>query len=264
MRKTQGLLAFVGAALVLGSMNLHAASGPDARRFIYSVDADSVSQKGKFDYQFELNQKNARSAGVYSKWDVEHAIQYGVTDKFTLGLEALMSSTYSSGTPGVTDTNAIRFDGIALEGKYMFSDPSKGLGSLVYLETIYSGSAFGFEEKLALQTNFSKKVTGLLNFQLAQNWALASTGNTLTSTLAATGGLAYAVDSNWSLGLELRQLWAYNDFFGAVQYTAFYAGPNVHYENKKWWATLAILPQLTTNYTNAEKLEVRLMAGVQL
>jgi hypothetical protein len=49
-----------------------------------------------------------------------------------------------------------------------------------------------------------------------------------------------------------------------------FAGPNLHYANQSWWATLTVLPQLTGWPENSgsrdlqhfEKLQVRLKVGV--
>ena len=50
---------------------------------------------------------------------------------------------------------------------------------------------------------------------------------------------------------------------------AIFAGPNLHYANDTWWATLTVLPQLTgwpenkgsRNLNNYESLQIRLKFG---
>lgn len=88
-------------------------------------------------------------------------------------------------------------------------------------------------------------------------------------SLEFTTGLAYRLNSHWSVGLEGRHRKIFDELgFNHQVGSAWFVGPNVHYGSSKWWATFTVLPQVSgTPATNGldlgehEKIEFRLLIG---
>ena len=97
-------------------------------------------------------------------------------------------------------------------------------------------------------------------------------------------GGSYRFAPNWFTGAEFRNRREFsNQNFGRQVYSAYFLGPTVHYGGKQWWATLAIMPQISGSPQNLgqdalgntvqdgsrylgkqEKVEVRLKIGVNI
>src|SRR5207245_8101765 len=73
-------------------------------------------------------------------------------------------------------------------------------------------------------------------------------------------GTSYRFAPGWFGGLEglNRRLFGRQNF-GAQEASAWFLGPSLHYGQKAWWATLTLLPQISSRNLGAyEKLEIRL------
>ena len=85
-------------------------------------------------------------------------------------------------------------------------------------------------------------------------------------------GAAYRFATGWYGGLEVLNRRKFDDQDFAKQgASAFFLGPSLHYEDKEWWATLTVLPQIAGNpralgeasrtLGEYEKMEIRLRFG---
>src|SRR5258706_1204672 len=84
-------------------------------------------------------------------------------------------------------------------------------------------------------------------------------------------GAAYRFAVGWYGGLELLNRRKFNDQDFAKQgASAFFLGPSLHYDQKEWWVTLTVLPQIAGSPVSDgsrtlgeyEKMEIRLRFGV--
>ena len=82
---------------------------------------------------------------------------------------------------------------------------------------------------------------------------------------------ASASAAGWYGGLEVLNRRKFDDQDFAKQgASAFFLGPSLHYEEKEWWATLTVLPQIAGNPASDgsrtlgeyEKMEIRLRFGI--
>ena len=89
--------------------------------------------------------------------------------------------------------------------------------------------------------------------------------------LEASSGVSYRFAPGWFAGVEGLYKSAYAHMqLDEMSENAFFFGPNVHYANARWWATLAVLPQITgwpdnkdtRNLHNYEALMIRLKLGL--
>ena len=212
-------------------------------------------------------------AGVFAAWDFREELEYGITDRATVAGYLNFRSTHSEGVTGLADEDGFEFEGISTELKYLVLNPNtKALGVLLYGEATYNGDEFELEEKLVLQRNLGEKWVTAFNVTLEEEWAFTPAATDEELTLELTAGVAYKINSHWSVGIEGRN---HREFtpgldFRNQEHSAWFVGPNVHYGRDNWWATLTVLPQVhgspeTRNglqLDHHEKIEVRLLVGV--
>ncbi|MEO7597601.1 MAG: DUF6662 family protein, partial [Opitutus sp.] len=119
-----------------------------------------------------------------------------------------------------------------------------------------------FEDSLVWATNFSAE------FEREHNREEEEWESELELQLSS--GLSYRFAPNWFVGVEALATSAFErmhlDELGEY---AIFAGPNLHYASRQWWATLTVMPQLTgwpenkgrRDLEHFEKLQVRLKVG---
>lgn len=164
---------------------------------------------------------------------------------------------------------------ISNEWKFKLADrvaDPVGLG--LYTEATLGLDEFELEGKLLLDKQLGKWLVAF-NAVADNEWATELvSGETHTSsefTAEFDLGIAYAVQSNFSIGLEVRN---HNEIVGGEwEHSALFAGPVLSYSSDAWWATLTILPQVT-GFKGAtagnlvldghERLEARLLFSFHL
>ena len=143
---------------------------------------------------------------------------------------------------------------------------------LIYGEATYNGDEFELEEKLVLQKSWADKWLAAFNVTLEEEWIFTPANAEEELKLELTAGLAYKINSRWSVGVEGRnhRLFAPGFSFSNQEANAWFIGPNVHYAHGSWWATLTVMPQVHGSPATRhgleleahEKIEVRLIAGL--
>jgi len=261
-------VALATAAVLLTT----AAMRCDERLFGYVQEAE-VLPKGGREFEQWLTHRRDRADGVFAAWDIREELEYGATDRMTVAGYLNFTSTHSEGVTGLADEDRFEFEGISTELKYLVLNPNtKALGVLLYGEATYNGDEFELEEKLVLQRNLGEKWVTAFNVTLEEEWAFTPAATDEELTLELTAGVAYKINSHWSVGIEGRN---HREFtpgldFRNQEHSAWFVGPNVHYGRDNWWATLTVLPQVhgspeTRNglqLDHHEKIEVRLLVGV--
>ena len=196
----------------------------------------------------------------------------------------LMSSVYLNYSSAAADTN--RFGaggdlhstfslGFSNEWKYKLMDrvaDPVGLG--LYAEFTLDPHASELEGKIL----FDKEIGNLLlafNGVVANEWITElENGRIATSSeqeVELNAGFSYAFNERISAGMEIRNI---NELKGGeVEHSPFFAGPIISYATMNWWATITILPQLTSfagpakshlDLDEHEKLEARLLLSFHL
>ena len=244
----------------------------DERLFTYVQEAE-VLPGGGLEFAQWLTHRRNKADGVFARWDFREELEYGLSDRMTAAGYLNFKSTHSEGVTGLANEDSFEFEGISTELKYQVLNPNiKPLGLLLYGEATYNGDEFELEEKLVLQKNFAEKWVAAFNVTLEQEWAFTSGDTEEELTLELTAGLAYKINSNWSVGLEGRnhRVFAPGLNFGNQEANAWFVGPNVHFARGRWWATLTVLPQVHGSpdtrdgleLEEHERIEVRLLAGI--
>ncbi len=260
--------ALAAALLWLSAVVLRA----DERLFTYVQEAE-VLPKGGREFEQWLTHRRDKADGVFAAWDFREELEYGLTDKLSLAGYLNFTSTHSEGVAGRADEDGFEFEGISAEAKYqLLNSNTKPLGVLFYGEATYNGDEFELEEKLVLQKNFAEKWVAAFNVTLEEEWAFTPADTEEELKLELTAGVAYKINSHWSLGVEGRNHRVFEPGFNFDNQVAnaWFVGPNVHYARGSWWATLTVLPQVHGSpetrhgleLEEHEKIEVRLIAGV--
>jgi hypothetical protein len=246
--------------VALATTAIHA----DERLFAYSYQADSILPKGKVEVEQWATLRSGKDTGRYTRWDLRHEVEYGFTDTFTGAMYINTTSTYSDAVDGVSDSgNSVKFDGISFELKQMMLSPYKNpIGVMLYLEPTFSGSEFELEGKLILEHIQDEKVHYVLNLVSEQEWEYSATETEHNSAFKISGGVAYQLDPNFSIGLEGKCATKFSGFYSNANSTAIFVGPNIHYGSDKFQFTAAILKQVTNVLDSAESLEARIITGV--
>ena len=130
----------------------------DERRFTYTYEPETpVAGALEFENWVTLGTQRNSTVGQknYNQWDLRQELEYGVSDRYALGLYLNERAT-SFQNPG-TGGNESSFDwkGISLEQRFNLLNPAEhAVGLTLYLEGTYSGEEAEIEEKLNVRLLF--------------------------------------------------------------------------------------------------------------
>ena len=270
--KTRGKLL---AAIVAGGLSL-AHAHANERLFAYTYEPETMP-KGGWEFEQWATLLAGRNAAVgqqnYQDWQIRHSLEYGVTDNYTLELYVNEDVTGFRDPVTGASTSDFTFQGISLENRYLVLNPAEhAVGLTLYLEPRFSGVQTEIEEKVILgqRHGFWKWA---LNLTHATEWT--EHFGQVEGEVEASFGLARELSPHWSLGVELRD---HNEVpnYARWENTALFAGPAVSYHRERWWATLAVLPQVYgvnflgnadgnqwLDLESHERVNIRLIFGVQ-
>jgi len=227
----------------------------DEHLFGWVLGAETLPSKHAEAYEF-LTLRTGKAEGTYLGWDSETEVEYGFTDQFQASLSLENHYFYNKGVDGPRDTlsntNAFRFGGAVLAGKYRLLSPFKDpIGLALRLEGGYLAhdEVDGLKQtegyvapKLILQKNYFEDtlifdVNGGTEFAWGKRPA-----EQYPRELALTGGagVSYRFAPNWYFGVESHIRSEYPLFeFGNHEHTVIFAGPSLHYGAERWWVTLS-------------------------
>lgn len=249
----------------------------DEHLFGWARGAETLPQ-GHFDvYEFlTLRYGKGPADGSYQAWDSETEIEYGITDRFQIGLSVEQNyfdtSTFKFDGDKLTD-NGYRFGGAAITAKYRFKSPYIDDYGLAYYQTIgynrYDETAGIIEQNffiaptLIFQKNFLDHTlitTGSVGFDLGWGKRPAEAYDHELG-LEARAGLSYRFAPGWFIGLEGRIRSEFPNFdLGQNEHFVVFAGPSLHYGSERWWATLAYGYQFYGNESDGQAVSSRAFA----
>lgn len=275
------LIRFLLIAALAGGVT--AAARADENLFGYTYGSETLPKGRSEIYQWATS-RTGKTDGTYRALDLQTEIEHGFTDRLQGSLYLNAIAHHIANVSHFSDRDQFRFNGFQGALKYSLRSPYKdSYGLAVYLEPGYkrhSGKSgdrtdiYFLEPKLIIQKHFREDTLVLAaNFSGEFEREHKRDANEWESELElqASAGLSYRFAPNWFVGGETLVTSAFErmhlDELG--EYGVF-AGPNVHYANQKWWATLTVLPQLTgwpetkagRDLKHFEKLQVRLKVGV--
>jgi hypothetical protein len=249
----------------------------DDRRFTYSYEPETPPQ-GLLEYEQWITLRTQRTSAVgqenYNDWRFRHEFEYGVTDRYAVGL--YLNTRYRSFTDPATEDHesSFDFDGVSVENRYMLLNPAeKAVGLTFYLEPTFSGDAAELEEKILIGQRYGAW-KWVLNLGHATEWE--DDFHEVEGELDLSAGVSYDLGKRFSLGLEVRNVTVFPEY-EETESTALYVGPVISYRTDKWWLALTVMPQVYgVNYggnpdhntsldlAHNEKFHVRVLFGINL
>ncbi len=207
--------------------------------------------KSEFEvYQF-TTLRTGKKQGSYYGLDFDTEIEYGFTDQLQASVSVVNHYFNNHGVDGLDDTNAYRFGGFEGAAKYRVLSPFKDpIGLALRLETGYlwhdevgglEQSEYYIKPEIDLQKDFFDD-TLFLNLDLAAEWAWGkqpAEEYPREFSYEVAAGASYRFAPNWFAGLEANLRSEYPLFdLGFFEHRRVFAGPSIHYAQKRWWATL--------------------------
>ncbi len=246
----------------------------DERRFAYTYEPETMPKGGReFEQWVTLRSQRTRTVGQqnFNRWELREALEYGVTDNYTVELYLNASSESFRDPATGTDHSNFKFDGMSLENRYMvLNHASHAVRLHLYLEPRFAGEEAEVEGKIILGQRYGNWKWAF-NLTHATEWS--ENFHNTEGELEASIGVARDLGSHWALGLELRD---HNELpdYRRWENTALFLGPVVSYRQEKWWGTLSVLPQIyganfgedpdghgNLELEGHERLNVRLILG---
>ncbi len=279
--KIPTLLRITLAAALAALIQVHARA--DENYFGYTYGSETLP-KGHWEIYQWATARTGKADGSYRAVDLQTEFEHGFTDRLQGSLYLNAIKHRISGVTDFGDRDQLRFNGLQAALKYSLKSPYKdGYGLAIYLEPGYkrysakSGERvdiFFLEPKLILQKNFLEDTLILAanfsgEFEREHNFDANEWESELELQFSA--GLSYRFAPNWFVGAEFLATSAFERMhLDALGEYGIFAGPNLHYANKRWWATLTVLPQLSgwpetkgsRDLEHYEKLQVRLKVGI--
>ncbi len=271
------------ATTVLALTALAVCAKADENYFGYTYGSETLPKGHSEIYQW-ITSRTGKADGSYHAIDFQTEIEHGFTDRLQGSLYLNAIQHHISQVSDFSDRNQFFFNGLQGSLKYSLKSPYKdGCGLAVYLEPGYkrysakSGERvdiYFFEPKLIVQKNFREDTliwatNFSAEFEREHNLENQSWESELELQLST--GVSYRFAPNWFAGVELLATSAFERMhLNELGEYAIFAGPNLHYANKKWWATLTVMPQLTgwpenkgqRDLEHFEKLQIRVKVGV--
>ena len=274
---------FVAHAATMFALLASAAVRADENNFGYAYGTE-VLPKGHSEVYQWVTYRSGKADGSYRALDLQTEFEHGFTERLQGSLYINSIQHHVSGVTDFTDRSQFRFNGIQGSLKYSLSSPyTDSVGVALYVEPGYkrysrkSGERediYFFESKLLLQKNAMEGAlvwVANLTAELEREHAIDEEEWETELELQFSGGVSYRIAPRWFIGAETLVTSAFEaahlDELGEY---AVFAGPNVHYASSRWWATLAVMPQLTgwpensgsRNLVNFEEVELRLKVGI--
>jgi hypothetical protein len=257
----------------------------DENYFGYTYGSE-ILPKGHAEIYQWMTARTGKGQGSYRALDLQTEFEYGFADRIQGSFYLNASNHNIAGVTEFTDHSRFRWNGLQASVKYSAMSPYKdGVGLAFYLEPGYkrynqnSGDrtdTFFLEPKIIVEKHFlDDTVVWATNFsgEFEREHNLEKTAWESELELQASTGLSYRFVQNWYAGIEALGTSSFEHMhLDALGEYAIFAGPNLHYANRRWWATLTVFPQLTgwpetkggRDLAHFEKLQVRLKIGVNL
>ena len=232
----------------------------DEQLFGFVRGAETLPQDRSELYQF-VTLRTGKAEGTYYGFDFETELEHGFTDKFQASVAVENHYFYNQGVDGdrdaLDDTDAYRFGGVTVSGKYRllstFKDPvglALRLESGFFLHDEVDGlleHEWFVAPEVDLQKNF-RDDTLITAAWFGTEWAWGKQpAEQYPRELSFQGGtgISYRFAPDWFAGLESSVRAEYPRFdLNNFEHVVVYAGPSIHYSSKRWWATLTYVYQV--------------------
>jgi hypothetical protein len=237
--------------LVAGATLLAAVStsSADEHLFGWVRGAETLPQGHADAYQF-ITMRTGKDRGTYYGWDFNTEIEYGITDKFQVGVAVEQHYFNVKDVPDLPNMDTYRFGGLELSAKYRALSPFKdpiGVAFRVEGGYLWNDDVAGIEQEefyvdpeIILHKNYLDDtlifhVNGGIQFAWGKKPAEEYE---VEFALHGGVGVSYRFAPNWFVGIEGHVRSEYPNFSADFfEHCVVFAGPSLHYGAKNWWAT---------------------------
>lgn len=251
--------------------------------FVLGSDVDSAGSRG---VALETVLGIGRRGGAYRAAGSKLEFSYGVSDTMSVSLGLLGGWRGIRGVPGLTDSNAVRFDGVGTELRWRLLDREEApVGLTLHIEPSLRfhdevsgerGQGFGAENKLIIdRAVLPGRLYAALNL-IYDIERFRPTGGAVESASTAGAGAAmtYQVTKGLFLGAETRYLRAYEGLaFGRYRGEAVFAGPSLFWSpSHGMWVSAAVDVQVagreagsaaTLDLADFSRVQARIKIGME-
>lgn len=212
--------------------------------------------------------KFGKDAGYYYRWQPRIEFEYGVTDRFTTSIYFNFDEVRSKGNS--YQTKSLSFTATSLELRYrLFEIGEFFIDPTLYSEIYFGGDKIKYEPKIFL-TKRIQNLIGVININSEIEKYVPD--NKIVSKFELTGGLAYEINTNFAVGVELRNHINYADIYDLKKNQAFFVGPTINIQTEKFYFTINFLTQVNgtpqgnknLDLVDHEMYELRTILGIEL
>ena len=254
------LKSLLNTGLLAGALTLLGATPSTfgGERAFTGVYEATTSPKGTLEYEQWVTWKTHKQENTdYQSFDLRHELEYSISDNWMVALYLSDWSVESTDGNRYTTT----WEDVAVESIYMILNPTVDpIGLAAYLEVTTGDEVLAVEGKVLLQKNIGKWITAW-NGVVEAEWE-GSRLDEQTGVLEETAGVSYEVKPSLRLGAELKHEVEAADWRDWEK-PLLYAGPNVSYRTRRWYATLTPSFQLTHDDGSPDYV-TRLLVGINL
>ena len=243
------LSSFRPWAAIVSLLALVGTASADEHLFGWVRGAETLPQ-GHFDaYQFGTL-RTGKDRGKYRGWDFDTEVEYGITDKFQVGISIEQHYFDLKDVPELRNMTSYRFGGVEASAKYRVLSPFKDkVGLAVRLEAgyLWNDDVAGLEQEeiyidpeVILHKNFlDDTLIFHVNAGLQFAWGKKPAEEyDYEYAYHGAAGVSYRFAPNWFIGFEGRIRAEYPEFdIKKFEHRVVFIGPSLHYGAKSWWAT---------------------------
>ena len=226
------------------------------RHYVYSYET-LTAPKGSWEFEQWVTWKHGDITGGddRDRWEFRHEFEFGVTDKFQIGLY-LADWQYDDDD---SEGHHARYKGTGVEAIYNLTNPNTAfLGSAIYGEIVVGEDLLKLEGKLLLEKRFGP-LSIVYNAVLEAEWE-GSDLDEKTGEFQQTVGVSYDLSKSFSAGVEAFHEIEMPDW-SETESGRIFAGPNVSVRKGRFFGTLAWLWQVT-HIEDEPDFQTRLIFGV--
>ncbi len=258
-----------GALAVLSLPRLASAT---EQHFGFSYES-SVQSPGTAELQPWTTVRAGR-ADYYSNLGARLGVDFGLAKNLEgavfWNLSATTEDVQVPGAAAPARLSTTDFQSFSAQLKYKLSDPvADALGCALLLEGTYGPFVTGFEGRLILDEQLGSLL--LAANLVGGDFGQLDRRSTFEGSLEATVAAGYFVTPSFVPSLEARSETAFDS---NIDSSVLYLGPSLSLLSGRYWATLAVEPQLVAfkgaspsgnlDLSQNERLQARLLFGFQL
>lgn len=228
----------------------------DRRNFVWTYEAKTMAKgEAEIEYYFTTF-ANKKDTDTDYKLDINHdlEIEYGVTDHFDIAMYQMFRQQ---------EGKSFTYRGYKLRGRYRFGETGQYfVDPLIYIEFIHKpfSHEVEFEEKLVLSKNIGNLI---IAFNATFEQEIKHKDNVQEYKFIPTLAIGYQIRPWITVGAEfLGKTQIINP--GGYDFTSFMAGPTISLAGKKVWWDVGALFQVTKEYNNQPRFQVRSLLGIFL